>query len=157
MTKQPWISVSHILLPKYFNHSHPISHSKPLLCFSSITPFFQSYFLSSKNTLFREKACLIWPLAYFFSNVFLARNFNFILLKHQKTNTRAFRSKGAICPNIPSFNLCFLFIFLAQIFITLHFYTCLLSQPRFYYLVLFLRCQVPIEHMQSFCTNPEAI
>ena len=110
MTKQPWISVSHILLPKYFTHSHPISHSKPNLCFFIISHlFFQSYFLSSKNTLFLVKACLIWPLAYFFPLSFWHIIIISSFLKHQKTNTRAFRSKGAICPHIPSFILCFLF------------------------------------------------
>ena len=51
----------------------------------------------------------MFNLAYFFPLSFWHIIIIFSFLKHQKPNIRAFRSKGAICPHIPSFILCFLF------------------------------------------------
>ena len=102
--------------------------------------------MSSKNTLFLVKACLIWPLAYFFPLSFWHIIIISSFLKHQKTNTRAFRSKGTMCPHIPSFILCFSFSYLSP-FTSIH--VCCLNH-EFYYLVLFLRCQDPIEQIEEF-------
>ena len=108
-------------ITKYFNHSPPLHILTLFFVLSSLTPFFPELFFVFKKYSFLAVSMFNLAFSLFFSNVFLARNFNFILLKHPKTNTRAFRREGTTCPNIPSFNLCILFIFLALIFITRHF------------------------------------
>ena len=92
---------------------------------------------------------LIWPLAYFFPmsfwHVILISSF---LTNTKNTNTRAFRSKGAICPNIPV--LTYVFFLFSRLDI---YHTSLLSMFVVSTKILLpgFRCQVPIEHMQSFC------
>merc|ERR1711954_35290 len=95
----------------------------------------------------------MFNLAYFFPLSFWHIIIIFSFLKNQKPNIRAFRSKGAICPHIPSFILCFLF-YISRLDI---------YNPSLLYMFavstmnllpcLFLRCQAPIEQLKSFCND----
>ena len=88
-------------ITKYFNHSPPLHILTLFFVLSSLTPFFPELFFVFKKYSFLAVSMFNLAFSLFLSNVFLARNFNFILLKHPKTNTRAFSSEGTTFPNIP--------------------------------------------------------
>ena len=111
IAKQPWIiGESYLIIFTTLTIITPFHILNLFFVFHILTPFFQSCFFSSKNTLFLAKACLIWPI---FSTVFLAHNHNFLLFKHQNLTSGRLEVRVQYALISPVLSYVFFFIFLA--------------------------------------------